>query len=160
MCLWTFRDLEGEAALTPAGHHCRSTGCLSSRSHSGPEQHRASTSSLPVPGSPGTLETAVNHLCSYSIDKTLQCTGFPDQLHAPNPGISLPNHRALARGINNNWASVSPITPTFQATLNAGLQLIDITLIMGCAKRGGAQASAEAPARTPHFLSTSLEDGT
>lgn len=59
----------GEAALTPAGHRCRSTGCLAS---SGPEQHRASTSSLAVQGSPGTLHTAVNHLCSYSIDKLLR----------------------------------------------------------------------------------------
>lgn len=35
-------DLAGpgeEVALTPVGHCCRSDGCLSSRSHSSPEQH-------------------------------------------------------------------------------------------------------------------------
>lgn len=72
MCLWTFRDQEGEAALTPTGHHCRTTACLSSRSYSGSEQHRVSTSLLAIRGSLGTLEAAVNHLYSYSIDKLLR----------------------------------------------------------------------------------------
>lgn len=87
--------------------------------YSGPEQHRASTSSPAIRGSLGTLEAAVSHLCSYSTDKVLRPgrgTGLPDQLHALNSGISLHSCRALPRGINSDWASVSPVTPTFQAT--------------------------------------------
>lgn len=33
MCPWAMLGSGGEAALTPAGHCCRSTGCLSSRSY-------------------------------------------------------------------------------------------------------------------------------
>lgn len=153
--------------MTPAGHHCRSTGCLSSRSYSGPEQHRASTTSLAVQGSPGTLEAAVNHLCSYSIDKLLgPCRAQGSWTN------SMPQILASHCLTTEPWQGTSTVTePQFPHHTHipgrsvdrespAGLRLIDITFIKGRAKKGGAQASAEAPARTLHFLSISLEDGT
>lgn len=41
----------------------------------------------------------------------------------------------------------------------AGLQLIAITIIKSCAKKGGSQASEEAGPSLCLFLSTPLEDG-